>query len=122
MSESHPIPIGAKVRPTKRKTKSKMLPVPGSPLWEVLAKVEAAHFRTEHDTGANDCARLVWNVLRSHLGLPWLDRKHFPKWDGAKYAMPADSTLLVNIKNSRQLSAVLAGIRRDMSAKAKAHL
>ena len=77
-------------------------PVPGSPLWNVLAEVEAAHFRTINDTGAADQARVVWNALRRRLGLPEVGKYHLPQWDGEKYAMPADSALLANVAKSEK--------------------
>ncbi len=60
----------------------------------IMRDIEASHFRTEHDTGANDCALLIWNALRRRVGLPWLEKKHLPAWDGTRYAMPEVSNLL----------------------------
>jgi hypothetical protein len=77
-------------------------PTPGSSLWNVLAEVEAAHFRTINDTGAADQARVVWNALRRRLGLPEVGKYHLPQWDGEKYAMPADSALLANVAKSAE--------------------
>lgn len=77
-------------------------PTPGSPLWDVIAEVEAAHFRTINDTGAADHARVVWNALRSRLKLPDVEKHHLPQWDGVKYAMPADSTLLANLARNEE--------------------
>lgn len=61
-----------------------------------MAEVEAAHFRTVEDTGANPCALLVWNALRRRAGLPWLSKEQLPAWDGKAYTMPPESTLLAN--------------------------
>lgn len=47
---------------------------------EIIAQVEAAHFRTETDTGANPAAMVVWNTLREKAGLPWLSKKDLPAW------------------------------------------
>jgi hypothetical protein len=60
----------------------------------IMRDIEASHFRTEHDTGANDCALLIWNALRQRVGLPWLEKKHLPAWDGIRYVMPGVSNLL----------------------------
>lgn len=43
-------------------------------LEEFIADVEACHFRTGHDTGANPCALMVWNILREWAGMQSLDR------------------------------------------------
>jgi hypothetical protein len=43
-----------------------------------VKKVEAAHFRTVHDTGANENALLIWNIVREHVGLPWLKKSDLP--------------------------------------------
>ncbi len=61
-----------------------------------MEEVEASHFRTETDTGANPCAMLVWNALRSKFGLPHLEKRDLPFWYDGKYVTPADSKLLKN--------------------------
>ncbi len=45
-----------------------------------VERVESAHFRTNEDTGANPCARLVWNILRQEVGLPYLEEKDLPAY------------------------------------------
>ena len=45
---------------------------------DFVKKVEADHFRTVHDTGANDCALFIWNLVRERLGLPRLEKKDLP--------------------------------------------
>lgn len=47
---------------------------------EFIAKTEASHFRTNSDTGANECAMLVWNMVRQHVGLPRLRLWDLPAW------------------------------------------
>ena len=61
---------------------------------EAMKKVEENHFRTIHDTGANDHAMLVWNALRAELKLPRLSRDDLSFWNGEKYETPANSNLL----------------------------
>jgi len=39
---------------------------------EFIADVERRMFRTEHDTGANINALMIWNMVREHAGLPKL--------------------------------------------------
>ncbi len=60
----------------------------------ILREVEAAHFRTQKDTGANPTARLVWNSLRARLGLPSITLDDLPSHDGKAYMMPPNSRLL----------------------------
>lgn len=43
-------------------------------LAEFIERVEQAHFRTDCDTGANECAMLVWNLVRKYAGKPRLRR------------------------------------------------
>lgn len=40
---------------------------------DFIKKVEAAHFRTRTDTGANTNALLIWNLVRAHVGLSKLE-------------------------------------------------
>jgi hypothetical protein len=47
---------------------------------DFIKDVESRHFRTVHDTGANDCAMLVWNIVRDYAGLPRITRDDLPKW------------------------------------------
>jgi hypothetical protein len=41
---------------------------------DFIKKVEAEHFRTDQDTGANSCALFIWNLVRAHAGLPTLKK------------------------------------------------
>ncbi len=43
-----------------------------------VEEVEASQFRTDTDTGANECALLIWNMVRKHVGLPRLDKDDLP--------------------------------------------
>lgn len=63
---------------------------------EVIKEVEVAHFRTIHDTGANQQAMIVMNSFRRAVGLPFIHREDLPTWDEAKkgYYMPVESKLL----------------------------
>lgn len=63
---------------------------------KAIREVEAAHFRTVEDTGANKTALLVWNALRSRLGLPRVWTEDLPAWDEQRkgYYMPVNSKLL----------------------------
>lgn len=47
---------------------------------DFVKEVERHHFRTEHDTGANLNAMLVWNIVRKHVGLPPLSKKDLPRY------------------------------------------
>lgn len=47
---------------------------------EFVNKVEKAHFRTVHDTGANGQAMLVWNMVREHVGLPRICLNDLPAY------------------------------------------
>lgn len=49
-------------------------------LKKIIAEIERDHFRTEHDTGANDFAMLMHNYYRSRAGLPFLKLADLPKW------------------------------------------
>lgn len=49
-------------------------------LHPLIADVESRHFRTEADTGANECAMLVWNQLRNFAGLPNLTKAGLPTY------------------------------------------
>lgn len=44
-------------------------------LEDFIARVEAAHFRTQDDTGANECALLIWNMVREFADKPRLRRR-----------------------------------------------
>jgi len=59
-------------------------------------RVESAHFRTIHDTGASELAMFIWNIVRTELGLERIRKADLPFWDGDKYTMPIDSKLLTN--------------------------
>ncbi len=65
-------------------------------LLSVLREIEAAHFRTTEDTGANKTALTVWNGLRRRLGLPSIWTEDLPTWDQDRkgYFMPPASKLL----------------------------
>lgn len=47
---------------------------------QFVAQVEAAHFRTAADTGANHNALMIWNIVRRHVGLPELTPEDLPAW------------------------------------------
>lgn len=47
---------------------------------EFIKNVEANHFRTEHDTGANQQALMIWNIVRQHFGQPRLSFSDLPAW------------------------------------------
>ncbi len=63
---------------------------------DLIAKVEADHFRTVIDTGANPNAMVVWNALRRHAGLPGLSKDDLPAFDETRgqYLQPEGSRLL----------------------------
>lgn len=42
-------------------------------LVEFIEDVEACHFRTGHDTGANLNAMMIWNIVREWAGMESLD-------------------------------------------------
>ena len=42
--------------------------------------VESRHFRTEHDTGANLNAILIWNCVREYAGMKRITVKDLPAW------------------------------------------
>ncbi len=67
-----------------------------NPLHQIIAKVEADHFRTVHDSGGNERARLILNAFRRHAGLPYISLEDLPAWNGSIYEMPRDSKLLAN--------------------------
>jgi hypothetical protein len=45
-----------------------------------IERVEKAHFRTNEDTGANQNAMLIWNLVRAEAGLPPLDLRDLPAY------------------------------------------
>lgn len=45
-----------------------------------IHEVEQAHFRTEHDSGANLNAMMIWNIVRNKAGLPPLAKKDLRAW------------------------------------------
>lgn len=61
-----------------------------------IRTIEAADFRTLHDTGANPNAMIILNRLRGVAGLPSIGREDLPAWDESvqKYVRPANSKLL----------------------------
>lgn len=63
---------------------------------DAMRKVEAAHFRTNLDTGACSNVMVVWSALRRHLGLPPLGISDLPVWDDnyCRYLRPENSNLL----------------------------
>lgn len=64
-------------------------------LLSFIHEIEQAHFRTEHDTGANLNARLLWNALRRYAGLPHIRAKDLRYYDEARdeYIYRPDSVL-----------------------------
>lgn len=48
-------------------------------LLNFIEKTERAHLRTEHDTGANFNALLLWNQVREFAGLPKIRRHDLPE-------------------------------------------
>lgn len=65
-------------------------------LEEFITDVEACHFRTAHDTGANRNALMVWNILRNYAGLDCLEtddlHKNHARVDGLDWEqVKADS-------------------------------
>lgn len=67
---------------------------PTNPLHGLIARVESAHFRSQHDTGATAHALFIWNLVRAAAGLEELRICDLPTWDGVKYTTPANSRLL----------------------------
>lgn len=67
---------------------------------EIILKIEQAHFRTNHDTGANQHAMIVMNSFRGQLNLPFITPEDLPSWDGKSYVMPKDSLLLSNLNSA----------------------
>ena len=49
-------------------------------LKQFIADVEASHFRTDSDTGANWHAMFMWNLVRQHAGMKPLENKDLPTW------------------------------------------
>ena len=49
-------------------------------LLEFIRDVEASHFRTDHDTGAQEHALFIWNIVRQKAGLPRLRKSDLPAW------------------------------------------
>lgn len=49
-------------------------------LKDIIAEIEASHFRTEHDSGAASNAMLVHNALRMKAGLPYLTVDQLDGW------------------------------------------
>jgi hypothetical protein len=47
---------------------------------DFVARIEAAHFRTDCDTGANENAMAIWNCVRKHVGLPRLHKSELPSY------------------------------------------
>jgi hypothetical protein len=45
---------------------------------EFIKRVEAGHFRTNQDTGANANALFIWNLVRKEAGLEPLSVKDLP--------------------------------------------
>lgn len=70
-----------------------------SRLEEAILAVEAAHFRTNEDTGANLNALVVWSAFRRAIGLPPLSWSDLPKWDETKheYVVPEGSRLMAHL-------------------------
>lgn len=51
-----------------------------APILKMIAEVERKHFRTEHDSGANQNAMMIWNRVRKHAGLEPLTLSNLPAW------------------------------------------
>lgn len=49
-------------------------------LRELIDRVEAAHFRTDEDTGAVENVMLIWNIVRQEAGLSRLRMAQLPTW------------------------------------------
>jgi hypothetical protein len=49
-------------------------------LQNFIAAIEAAHFRTDEDRGANTNALFIWNRVREFAGLPELKRVDLPAY------------------------------------------
>lgn len=47
---------------------------------KLIEEVEAEHFRTQEDTGANECAMTVWNCVRRKLGREPLIKSSLPAY------------------------------------------
>ena len=62
----------------------------------LIAKIEAAHFRTVEDTGANPCAMIVMNALRKEAGFSPLSTSDLPAYDETEntYVRPVSSNLV----------------------------
>lgn len=45
---------------------------------EFIAEVESKHFRTDADTGANQNAMMIWNIVREYVGLSRLRVQDLP--------------------------------------------
>lgn len=69
---------------------------------EFIKDIESKYFRTALDTGAQEGARFIWNIIRNNAGLESLRQKDFPVWDATKkeYVMPKDSNLTINPNKS----------------------
>lgn len=46
----------------------------------LVDQVETAHFRTVDDTGANECAMLIWNIVRQAAGLSRITKANLPEY------------------------------------------
>lgn len=68
----------------------------GGQLHIFIDRVEAAHFRTDCDTGANEYALLIWNMVREFAGLSRLTKADLPSFCGCcgKYHTGAAKKLI----------------------------
>lgn len=48
------------------------------PLLEFIASVERDHFRSDCDTGAQEHAMMIWNIVREYAGLPRITKSGLP--------------------------------------------
>ena len=79
--------------PTSYATKTKSSNATHPNLLSFISKVEKNHFRSVGGIGANECAMILWNLVRQEVGLSALRLSDFPSWDGNKYVMPPNSRL-----------------------------
>lgn len=86
-----------------------------------MRTVEAAHFRTTDDTGANFAALTVWSALRTALGMPAISKDDLPAWNGKAYTMPAGSRLLTNDAHDASLSRNLHALLHVIEQMEKIH-
>lgn len=76
--------------PTDGKSKEQIM--------EFIYRVERMDFRTEHDSGANPMAMMMWNHVRVFAGLEKITPEDLPTYqkDVDRYVMPPNSKLLTS--------------------------